>query len=269
MTRHHSPDAGLDGRDERRQVAAGDLVHRPVDGGDHVVAVVARAAVTREVLRARRDPGGLQSGHGCRRVPGHDVRVSPERPGADDRVVGGGVDVHGRREVQVDAEFGQVVAECPVDGLGQGGIVDRAQGRVARIGRAGQVRDPRDVAALFVDRDQRLLRGRPQRGDQRRQLRLALDVRAEDRDPGQALAQRGQHPARRGEPGERRDQQGVGQPGQRGVGDGVGSHPFTAPATSPPTSRRRTTRKKIITGIVYKVDAAMIGPHWAPPRPKK
>ena len=27
--------------------------------------------------------------------------------------------------------------------------------------------------------------------------------------------------------------------------------------------------KKMITGIVYIVDAAMIGPHCAPPRPKK
>ncbi len=68
--------------------------------------------------------------------------------------------------------------------------------------------------------------------------------------------------------GERRDQDGVGQPGQGRVGV-ASPHPFTAPATRPPTRRRRTIMKKISTGMVYSVDAAMIGPHCAPPRPKK
>ncbi len=68
--------------------------------------------------------------------------------------------------------------------------------------------------------------------------------------------------------GEGRDQDGVGQPVQGGVGV-AGLHPFTAPATRPPTRRRRTIMKKISTGIVYRVEAAMIGPHCAPPRPKK
>ena len=47
------------------------------------------------------------------------------------------------------------------------------------------------------------------------------------------------------------------------------AHPFTEPATSPPTIRRLTIRKNTTAGIVYRVEAAMIGPQFAPPRPKK
>src|SRR5262249_33181153 len=102
--------------------------------------------------------------------------------------------------------------------------------------------------------------------DQREDLLRIADVRPEQGHPGQAAAtQLVEHPARRRQARERWDQQRAGQPRE----GRIEGHPFTAPATSPPTSRRRTTRKKRTTGIVYIVDAAMIGPHCAPPRPKK
>jgi hypothetical protein len=61
------------------------------------------------------------------------------------------------------------------------------------------------------------------------QLRRARDVRPEHGHAAQAVPQRGQHPARRGLAGERRDQDGVGQPGQavdefRGVGGPAAHH---------------------------------------------
>jgi len=93
-------------------------------------------------------------------------------------------------------------------------------------------------------------------------------VRAEEGNPGQAPRECLQYPAGSGGPGEGRDEDRVGQPDQRRVQAGargrVVAHPFTAPATRPPARRRRTSRKKAMTGIVNSVDAAMIGPHWAP-----
>ncbi len=195
----------------------------------------------------------------------------------DDGIVGRGVDVDRRRQVQVDAERRQVGAERPVHRSRQGGVVDRAERGVARVRAAGQVRDPGDVAALLVDRDDRLVprgptpRG-PQRRDQRGKLGRCCRCWGRTRSP-RPVRRRAPRAPTAGPPGRGT----AGSAAHRPAGQARGrrrparsrGHPFTAPATSPPTSRRRTMRKKIITGIVYSVDAAMIGPHCAPPRPKK
>ncbi len=73
---------------------------------------------------------------------------------------------------------------------------------------------------------------------------------------------------RRGNPGKRRDQDRVRQPGQGRVRARLQrGHPFTAPATRPARRRRWTSRKKTKTGIVNSVEAAMIAPQSAPFRP--
>ena len=227
------------------------------------------AAVAREVLGARGHPGRLQAGDGGGGVPGDESGVRAEGSGADDRVVGGGVDVHRRSEIDIDAELAQVGPEGRVDGLGQPHVVDRAEGRAARVVAAGLVRDPGDVTALLIDGDDGLGDRCAQLAGQLGELDPVGHVRPEQGDAGQAFRQRRADPLGRLRAGKRRYEDCVGSPAQGWVGCKLLGHPFTAPATSPPTSLRRTIRKKITTGIVYIVDAAMIGPHCAPPRPKK
>ena len=70
--------------------------------------------------------------------------------------------------------------------------------------------------------------------------------------------------------GERRDEDRVGQAAEhrvRGPDVRVLAHPFTAPATRPVVMRRCTMRKKAITGIVNRVEAAMMDPQSTVPRP--
>ena len=122
------------------------------------------------------------------------------------------------------AERGQVGAERAVHRPGQRVVVDRAERGVARVPAADQVADPGDVAALLVDRDQRLGGGRAQ---------LARSAPASWAWPGRCSARtRSPRPGRRRArpapsparlPGERRDQDGVGQPGQARVGIRVGA----------------------------------------------
>ena len=152
------------------------------------------------------------------------------------------------------------------------GVVHRAERGVARVRAAVGVGDPGDVAALLVDRDHRVdlgRRGAQPRG-QRAHLVRSRDVLAEERDAGQAAAERVEDPARGRGARERRDEDGVGQPGQQGVRGPdrrVLAHPFTAPATRPLTIRRWTMRKKTITGMVNRVEAAMMPPQSTEPRP--
>ena len=87
------------------------------------------------------------------------------------------------------------------------------------------------------------------------------DVLAEERDAGQAAAERVEDPAWGRGAGERRDEDGVGQPGQHGVRGPdrrVLAHPFTALAIRPLTIRRWTMRKKTITGMVNRVEAPLV-----------
>ena len=78
-----------------------------------------------------------------------------------------------------------------------------------------------------------------------------------------------EYPARRGRVRERRDEDRVGQASQDRVGcpQSVLAHPFTAPAIRPLVMRRWTMRKKISTGIVNRVEEAMIDPQSTVPRP--
>ena len=186
------------------------------------MAVDAGAAVAREVLGAGGHARRLQPGDRGGGVPRHEAGVGAERPGADDRVVGGGVDVDRRRQVQIDAEGGQVGAERAVDGSGQGEVVDRAQRGVARVRAARQVRDPGDVAAFLVDRDDRLVGCRP--AAQRSARPAARRRRCSGR-------RRLPPPARR--PARRSTQAGAWRPGNGGISSASASRPMQGSAEVP------------------------------------
>ena len=95
----------------------------------------------------------------CRR----DERlVRAERADADDRVLRVRVDVGDRREVEVDADGRQLGAHRRRHPLRELDVVDDAERPVAGIRASGRRFEPRDVAALLVDRDDagRLARAR-------------------------------------------------------------------------------------------------------------
>ena len=263
VPRHHGHYPGGDRRPERRQVAVRHQVHTPGDHGDLHVGIQQGRAVPGKVLRAGGDAGRLQPPDGRGAVPGHQLRVTAERPGADDRVLRRGEHVDARREVHVDPGRRQVGADRAVDRLGQGDVVHRAERGVAGVRAAGRVAEPGDVAALLVDGDDHVTGRRPQRGRQRGELLRPGHVGPVHGDPGQAAVQCGQHPAGRGDARERRDQHGVGKAPQRAVFGAA--HPFTAPATRPDEMRRCTMRKKATTGIVNRVEAAMVAPQSTVP----
>src|SRR5690606_28559990 len=93
------------------------------------------------------------------------------------------------------------------------------------------------------------------------------DVLAEVDDAGELVLQRVAQPdgsaiATQARAEESGPQHAVGEPGQ------VVRHPFTAPAVMPLARRRCTMTKKIMTGIVMIVDAAMMLPQSLECRPK-
>src|SRR5690606_35005026 len=122
-----------------------------------------------------------------------------------------------------------------------------------------------DAAALLVDADQReRVRGmdlRAERGE------VIGDVLPEVHHAGEILLERIAQPrgcaftveARADEP---RPQHAVGEAGE------LVRHPFTAPAVMPLARRPWTMTKKIMTGIVMMVDAAMMLPQSLECRPK-
>jgi hypothetical protein len=147
-------------------------------------------------------------------MPRHQLRRRAERPGPDDRVVVGRVHVDGRRQVQVGPGVGEVAPDRGVHLGGQRRIVDHAQRRVPRIGAPGPMPQPGDIAALLVDRDQRVRPGRPQRRGQLGELGRRPDVRPEQGVPGQPVAEQVERPARRLFAGKRGEQGAEGETAQ-------------------------------------------------------
>ena len=272
MAGHNRDGPGADRGREGRQVPLAQLGQAALDGGDGRVRVGAGAAVAGEVLGARGHARALQAGHRGGGVSRHQVGVRAEGAGADRRAVRRAEHVGARRQVEVDPQGSQIKTDGPGDSPGKRHVVDRAERRVPRIRAAVGVRDPGDVPALLVDRDHRIGGGnrgsRTQGSGQRAHLLRRDDIRAEQRDARQPPRQRLQDPPRRRTPRERRDEDGVRQPGQARVRAGLQRrHPFTAPATRPARRRRWTSRKKAKTGTVNSVEAAMIAPQSAPFRP--
>ena len=133
VRRHDGARAGLDRGQERAQLALAQLLERQVDDRQREVRVLRRVAVPGEVLRAHRDALGLVCGDPGRGVGADELGVGAEAAHADDRIVGVGVDVGIRREVEVDADR----AQFERDGAGDLG----GQSRHRRCGRAGRCRD--------------------------------------------------------------------------------------------------------------------------------
>ena len=107
-----------------------------VDAGQAVVRVDHGVAVAGEVLGAGRDAGGLQALDPGGGVARDERRVVAEAAHADDRVVGGGVDVDVGREVEPDAQRGQLVPDAGRDRAGRRRVVEPAEHGVADGGRA-------------------------------------------------------------------------------------------------------------------------------------
>ncbi len=83
--------------------------------------------------------------------------VGAERADPDHRVLGVRVDVRDRREVEVDADRRRArLRASAATRSRQLHVVDDAERGVARIRAAGPRLEPRDVAALLVDRDEQV-----------------------------------------------------------------------------------------------------------------
>ncbi|GAA4943599.1 hypothetical protein GCM10023238_06900 [Streptomyces heliomycini] len=203
-----------DRRPERPQFA---LVQRrgvEVDVRERVVRVDAGVAVAGEVLGAGGDAGRLQALDVGGGVPGDQVGVPAEGAHADHRVVGVGVDVGGRRPVEVDPARGEPAAQLAGDAPGQAGVVDGAERVVAGEGGAGADLQAGDVAALLVDGDQQVVPLGPQLRGEGGDLLGGGDVAAEEGDGGEALGQPAADPVGRGGAGEARLQYGERVPGE-------------------------------------------------------
>ena len=111
--------------------------------------------------------------------------------------------------------------------------------RVPGIRRALGPLEPRDVAALLVDRDEEPVGVGAQRGGERRELRAVDHVRGEERDAAEAAVEQPPDPVGRLGPLEAREQARRREPFE------PLAHPRTAPAVSPNAIRRCTSRKKI------------------------
>src|SRR5690606_37943744 len=183
--------------------------------------------------------------------------IRTERPHADDGIAWIGVHVGDRAEHDVDADLAGTSGEFGAGRGGGGDVVERAEQRGAGKRRSGGDLEAGDAAALLVYADQSLRIGLVDPGAQQR--KIIGDVLAEVDDSRQVMLEGVTQPRRRvfslkARAEEARPQHAVGE------ADEVVGHPFTAPATRPDDRRRCTMMKKIMTGTVMMVDAAMMLP---------
>ena len=146
-------DPGRDGGPERRELALAQHLERHVDArAAPWCESTDGVAVAGEVLGAGGDAGGLQALDPGGRVAGDERRVVAEAAHADDRVVGGGVDVDVGREVEPDAQRGELVPDA---GGRRARVVAGSSSRpstaLPTAVEPGRVVQPGDVAALLVD----------------------------------------------------------------------------------------------------------------------
>src|SRR5690606_31816531 len=120
----------------------------------------------------------------------------------------------------------------------QRGVVEPPENGVARVGGAVRVVKSGDIPTLFIDRDDRTLIRRKNRGRELAHLFERLDVVAEETHPREPLAQSTLKPVGQGRADKTRQQSAAYR-----------AHPLTAPATSPCVIRPWMMRKKMMTGI--------------------
>ena len=147
-----------------------------------------------KMFGARRYAGALQARDPRDGVRGDGRRVRTEGADADDGVLRVGVHVDHRGEVEVDPDLGQLAADRARNLLREGRVSGSAKGEVARVGAALRRLEPRDVAALLVDRDHELRALRVQLFVQGRQLRPVLDVASIENHPAQTGRDATKHP---------------------------------------------------------------------------
>ena len=137
-----------------RQARGLQLLARHVHGGEEVVRIGRAAAVAGEVLEAGHHPGGLHAPAEGRGMADDALRHVAEGAHADDRAGDGADDVHHRREVELEARGGELLAHGAADGAGEFLVIRGAERQVG--GKPRQVlRKAHDAAALVVDAQQR------------------------------------------------------------------------------------------------------------------
>ncbi len=126
MARHHPFDlSGYRGL-ERRQIPAPDRVKPAGHRRQHVMRVLARAAMTGKMFGTGCDACVLQPGNRRGGMPADQLCIRAECARADHWVVSRRVHIDGRRKIDVDSGRGQVAADSVIHPSGQRGIVDRA-----------------------------------------------------------------------------------------------------------------------------------------------
>ena len=227
MRAHHRFGTRRDGRAERHQLTGVQRVEVRHRSGQGVVGIHVGVAVSGEVLGAGGDSGGLETFDVRDGVAGGERGVGAEGPDTDDRVVGVGVDVRGRRPVEVDPAFGESAAQFTGDGPGEVRVVHRAQRVVAGEGGAGAYLQAGDVSALLVDRDEHVVPLGPQLCGEGRELIRREDIAAEQADGREAFTDPAEQPVGGGGADEARleDREGVTRQGvcayESCHGDGV------------------------------------------------
>ena len=193
---HDRVGARIDGGTEWSESDLVEGVHE----GQREMRVNGGVAVAGKVLRASGHAGVLEPPNERAHMPRHELAVRAERPDPDHRVLRVGVDVRDRREVEVDADLGQLGPEGGGDALGELDVVHDSERPVPRIGAARTRLEPGHVAALLVDRDHEVGLLRAKVVGQSAELLPALDVPGVQHDASEAFGESTAKPVGHGRP---------------------------------------------------------------------
>src|SRR5262245_19378894 len=242
--------SSLERRMERRERPRIELV----DHREREVRVNGRVAVPREMLRARRDARTLQTGHERGYMPRAEISVGAERADPDHRVLWIRIDVGDGCEVEVDPGSGELRSERRGDTFRRRDVIDHAESCVPGVRAACRRLEPRDVAALLVDRDHDVGPLGAQIVGQATELLSALDVPRVEHDAAEPVGEVAAYPVGDGKPLESRQDAAQREPLK------LMHQALTAPAVRPKAIFRWTMRKKMTTGIAVSVEAAISAP---------
>ena len=172
--------------------------------------------------------------------------IRAERPDPDDRVQRIRVHVGDRREVEVDADRGEIGADRGGDLLGEVDVVDSAERSVPGVRAPVRRLEPRDVAALLVDGHEKVAALGAQQVVQSPELNAVVDVPRIEHDAPESSREPVANPVGRHVAREAREE------ARRREALELLAHPLTDPAVSPNAILRWTRRKKTTTGIAVK-----------------
>ena len=118
------------------------------------MAVGGGVAVTGEVLRHADHARVPESAHERRALLRREERIVREGAKPDDGIFGIAVHIDNGGKIYMDTESIQLVSDEGCGGAGVGGVADRSERHIARHRAAAS--EPRDTAALLIDRKQEL-----------------------------------------------------------------------------------------------------------------